>query len=670
MKAINSLTLGRKLALGFSILLIVILALGTSSYYGSSRNAQSVKQVAGTELPGIQALLTIGEQANAIKAAQRTMICFEVEPSIWKRQTETIAKAREAYEVEWKIYQALPKTAEQEALWQELQSAWEKWRSDNNEFFLMAGEFGKMADIYWRSERSKTVSYPRALEMATHAGAEAHIAFKTQVQEWKNVLMRGNATEDYQKYFASFEKQESTVQEKLSQARVLLDELGLDTATAAKLAKAHAELGVKYREALKSYDRSNPEAGKTVDRLVKGLDRPTSEAMDGFVTYLEQVSARLSDLQAKLNQQALVVCRASQQKTEAIREKLEQMSRNSAALESRQASSTANFFMGFSLATAISGLFLGIGLGWAITRSITKPIHAIADMLSKSAEQTSSASGQVSAASQALAEGSSEQAASMEESGASLEEISSMATRNSENARRAEELAAEARTAADTGTQEMKEMSLAMGAIHEASDNISKILKTIDEIAFQTNILALNAAVEAARAGEAGMGFAVVAEEVRNLAHRSAQAAKETAERIDDSIRKSDHGVQLSARAQQNLEEIAAKVRQVDQLVTEIACASKEQNEGILQVNAAIAQMDKATQSNAASAEETASAAEELNAQTDSLRSAVKDLVVLAGSSARVKSELKTVRRKISYSGQNKRIGSPQRQLADEFRSF
>jgi methyl-accepting chemotaxis protein len=171
-----------------------------------------------------------------------------------------------------------------------------------------------------------------------------------------------------------------------------------------------------------------------------------------------------------------------------------------------------------------------------------------------------------------------------------------------------------------------------MDAIKDSSANIAKIVKTIDEIAFQTNILALNAAVEAARAGEAGAGFAVVAEEVRNLAQRSAQSAKETAARIEDSVTRSEHGVIISAKVVESFDEIVTKARKVDDLIAEIATASNEQNEGIGQVTLAVSQMDKVTQSSAANAEETASASEELSAQAEMMRDNVRTLQALVGS--------------------------------------
>jgi methyl-accepting chemotaxis protein len=175
-------------------------------------------------------------------------------------------------------------------------------------------------------------------------------------------------------------------------------------------------------------------------------------------------------------------------------------------------------------------------------------------------------------------------------------------------------------------------MNSAMEAIKSSSDDIAKIIRTIDEIAFQTNILALNAAVEAARAGEAGMGFAVVADEVRNLAQRSAQAAKETASKIEGAIARSGQGVEISVKVAAVLDDILVQIRQVDDLVAEVANASREQTQGISQINTAVGEMDSVTQSNAASAEEAASAARELNAQAKAMKQSVAELLTLVGS--------------------------------------
>jgi methyl-accepting chemotaxis protein len=268
-------------------------------------------------------------------------------------------------------------------------------------------------------------------------------------------------------------------------------------------------------------------------------------------------------------------------------------------------------------------------LGFIITKRITVVISNVSGGLRESASQLEGASGMVSRSSQKLAEGSSEQAASLEETSASLEEMSSMTHKNADSSQTAKGLSNQTRVAAEQGATDMAEMAKAMDAIKDSSGNIAKIIKTIDEIAFQTNILALNAAVEAARAGEAGAGFAVVAEEVRALAQRSAQAAKETASNIEDSITKSGHGVTISAKVAGSLQEIVMKAREVDHLIGEIAGATSEQSQGIKQVLAAVHEIDKVTQGNAASAEEAAAAAEELNAQALTLEEMVTRLDTL-----------------------------------------
>jgi methyl-accepting chemotaxis protein len=290
----------------------------------------------------------------------------------------------------------------------------------------------------------------------------------------------------------------------------------------------------------------------------------------------------------------------------------------------------AGMFTSLAWVLPVTGLIAG---GFVVLNRLTivRPLNRSIESLQSASHETSAAARQISDASSGLANGASEQAASLEETSASLEEMSSMTKRNAEHAGEARQTAAVARHAADTGHARMEQMQTAMHSIESASQDITKILKTIDEIAFQTNILALNAAVEAARAGEAGAGFAVVAEEVRALAQRSAVAAKETATKIDDSVQRSHHGVQISAEVAHSFEEIQQHVRKLEGLVGEIATASNEQHTGIGQINTAVSSMDKITQGNAAHAEETAAAAAELNSQTAALDDAIGQLRHLIG---------------------------------------
>ncbi|PKQ30454.1 MAG: chemotaxis protein [Actinobacteria bacterium HGW-Actinobacteria-10] len=284
-----------------------------------------------------------------------------------------------------------------------------------------------------------------------------------------------------------------------------------------------------------------------------------------------------------------------------------------------------------SVIMLVTGLVLAIGLAIVITRSITKPLERVIAGLSAGSEQVTSAANQVAQASQQMAQGASEQASSLEETSSSLEEMSSMTRQNAENSKQADAMAREARASAGKGVEAMDKMSEAIGRIKESADSTAKIIKTIDEIAFQTNLLALNAAVEAARAGEAGKGFAVVAEEVRNLAQRSAEAAKTTSSLIEGSQVNSDGGVKVTEEVGDLLKQIADQADKVTSLVSEVAAASDEQAQGIDQINTAVAQMDRVTQSSASNSEESASASEELSAQARELQDMVVQLRMVVG---------------------------------------
>jgi len=440
-----------------------------------------------------------------------------------------------------------------------------------------------------------TKDHGRFLAESINLARSAQLDFKKQVQEWKDTLLRGNDPELFKKYSDQFAQREATVDADLQSLQKLFAGAGVDTKIVDKSLQEHQQLGVQYRAALKTYEPTNAASCFAVDKMVKGIDRQATDDIDAIVQQVQQFESDTT--------------KASE----------EQFRKQTARIEI------------LVLLGLLSGVVFAVGFGWVLIRSLTRQLFGLARNLDETSREVAAAAGQVSVTSQSLAEGSGEQAASIEETSASLEELSSMTRRNAENSQKANELSKETRIAADKGADDMKAMSAAMNDIKASSDDIAKIIKTIDEIAFQTNILALNAAVEAARAGEAGMGFAVVADEVRNLAQRSAQAAKETAAKIEGAIGKTAQGVVFSDKVSQALNDIVTKARQVDELAAEVASASREQTQGITQINTAVAQMDKVTQSNAASSEESAAAAEELNAQAELMKQSVIELTRLVG---------------------------------------
>ena len=295
------------------------------------------------------------------------------------------------------------------------------------------------------------------------------------------------------------------------------------------------------------------------------------------------------------------------------------------------------------LGTAVTGDYKGDHA--IIKNALNRAIDSMNEILNQvlvAVEQVNTGARQVSDASQSLSQGASESASSLEEISSSMQQINSSAKHNAENAGQADQLAKETSHTAESGYAQVIDMTAAMNEINEAASNVSKIIKSIDEIAFQTNLLALNAAVEAARAGKHGKGFTVVAEEVRNLAQRSAKAAKETSEMIENSIKKTDAGTKIADSTSKALEEIVRRVTKVTDLIGEIASSSKEQTKGIAQVNQGLGQVDQVTQQNTATAEESAAASEELSSQAVELKTLLAKFKLKGGQSKVVTAYVKS----------------------------
>ena len=312
------------------------------------------------------------------------------------------------------------------------------------------------------------------------------------------------------------------------------------------------------------------------------------------------------------------------------------------------------------------GIIIAVILAYAIISRITRQLNQTIDELGQASTQVEDASGLISLSSNKLAEGATEQAASLEETSASLEEMASMTRKNADSANRTSSTTAQTVKLIDEGMKGVGNMSTAMAEISDSAVKIGQIIKTIEEISFQTNLLALNAAVEAARAGEAGKGFAVVADEVRNLAQRTAQATRDTTELIKGTVARVRNGSEAAARLEAGFKEIDRGAKEVGVLINEISTATNEQAQGVDQINTAVGQMDKVTQANAGNSEECASAAEELSAQAEALQSMVDNLIALVtgGAGPADPPERPAAPGKRLAAAPSKRLAAPPRRLA------
>ena len=361
------------------------------------------------------------------------------------------------------------------------------------------------------------------------------------------------------------------------------------------------------------------EEGDALARMVKTLDDWRTVSMD--LRFFAAAGQREQAAQLALGKSKQFLSQV-----EALAAGLSDRSEKAMEQSARGAARTTWIALGVVGGVAVLVVVLASVLAVVLLRGLGQAMSGVAGDLDAASTQTQNASRQVSAASQSLAKGANEQATHLQQVTLSLGDIQKQAEQNADKAGRAEQLASKARTHAHEGTAAMVQMAEAIGAIKESADRTARIVKTIDEIAFQTNLLALNAAVEAARAGDAGRGFAVVAEEVRNLATRSATAAKDTGTLIENSQQRAGQGVSATERVKGLLEAIRAAVEEAHVLIEGVSRTSEDQRRGVNAISAAFGQMDEVTQSAAASAEETAASAEELSAQADSMRAMVNQL--------------------------------------------
>ena len=451
-----------------------------------------------------------------------------------------------------------------------------------------------------------------------HAVADMALGIKLQVQEWKNTLIRGKNSADLEKHWAAFAKQEGNV---AGAAKKLL--AGLSDGESRKLLEkfvgAHTTMGTNYRKGFEAFQAAGFDtiAG---DNAVKGMDREPAKMLEDLDNRIEADGAAVSTKAAADGKRATVI-------SAVLMGLICALGMLGAFVFSR--SITCPLANAVAAAQSIAAGDLSWQFNTRGRDEISQLLNALSQMQTSLAqvvgkvragsEGVATASGQIAQGNQDLSARTEQQASAVEETAASMEELISSVKQNADNARQANQLALSASSVAVKGGNVVAKVVATMKDINEAAKKMADIISVIDGIAFQTNILALNAAVEAARAGEQGRGFAVVAAEVRNLAGRSATAAKEINALIGASVKRVALGSTLVDQAGSTMNEIVTGIKRVTDLMSEISAASAEQSRGVAQVGDAITQMDEVTQKNAALVEEMAAASASLQTEAHAL---------------------------------------------------
>ena len=498
-----------------------------------------------------------------------------------------------------------------------------------NVFLVVAAGYAWYAITRLNAQMENVIATQNQVEAAGDLARRAQLDFKVQVQEWKDTLLRGYDADLFDKHSKAFAARSAQVRKDLDSLAEMSKSIGLADDLVAKAIREHEALDKKYAAALAGFHGSDAMSPREVDTAVRGIDRAPTEYINEIVKAVQErgdwLDAQAIKSATDERRWLVIGLIALSLFTVAVSALAGTLIIMAITSRLQRATEVARTVASGDLTARIeTGNDDELGKLLGSLRDMNRSLSSIVGRVRNSAEQVSTAATQIAAGNGDLSSRTEEQASSLEETAASIEEMTATVNQTASNANQANQLAASAAKVAQRGGEAVAQVVKTMDGIQESSRKIAEITGLIDSIAFQTNILALNAAVEAARAGDHGRGFAVVAGEVRSLAQRSAEAAREIKGLINDSSERVNTGAKIAGNAGETMAEIVSSVNRVSQLIGEIATAANEQSSGIAQANTAVSELDKATQQNAALVEESTAASESLRRLAMDMAEAVK----------------------------------------------
>lgn len=603
MKWFTDLRIRPKLMVGFIALAMIGAIVGVAGLYGISQMDDALKEIADNRMPAIDSLSDLFKGQLFVAIGARGLINPEFTDSqriaAYAKIDEGINLAQGALE----IYESLPKHEVQAAMFETFKNQWEEWQDSLKETLGVFEEYDRLlSEGYSPGDPEMETLFDNCVDHYMSYTAPLMMAEEKTLDE---MVQRNAAMAEEAKEAARDTKNLSTA--------TLIITVGVTLGLSLVIGIFLSNLISKPVVNLAKVARDQAATGNIDVTVEVDSKDEIGDLAAAFGNMLQVIKEQVQLMQVLATGDLDVSVTPRSDKDTLAH------SMNNMVHENRNLQAAAERIAAGDLTVTVEPRSEKDALGMAMKKMVEN-LDSIVGQVQEATDQVASASEQIGTASQAIAQGAAEEASSLEEVSSSLEEIASMTKTNADNASQAQSLAQAANNSAVSGRTAMNNMNTAIAEIKTSSDETARIIKTIDDIAFQTNLLALNAAVEAARAGEAGRGFAVVAEEVRNLALRSAEAAKETSLMIEESTKRADNGVKIAEEVHKSLLEIASNSEKVNELVAEIAAASQEQTKGVDQVTVATSQINKATQENAASAEEAASSSEELASQVLELR--------------------------------------------------